>query len=186
MAERSVFHDPTGRRRKRFTLALSFFVLLNLLAATALFASIRLLPAEPPLPIALEHGTPLPPPRQSLLKRTTLSIDHSIQRLLGTRPPSARKVGALPHARAAAALGQRTSVGFYTPWDPSSVASLKQHIGDLDWLAPVWVTVTVGIKPMRSVSAAARAATATASRVREAKESARKTRSIPARSAARS
>lgn len=142
MAERSVFHDPTGRRRKRFTLALTLFVLLNLLAAAALFASIRLLPAEPPLPIALEHGKPLPPSRQSLLKRTSASIDHAVQRLLGTRPPSARRVGALPHVAAATALGQRTSVGFYTPWDPSSVESLKQHVGDLDWLAPVWVTVT--------------------------------------------
>lgn len=141
MPERSVFHDPTGRRRKRFTLAATLFVLLNLLAAAALFASIRLLPAEPPLPIALERGKPLPPPRQSLLRRTSLSIDHAFQRLLGTRPPSARRVGALPAASAAAALGQRVSVGFYTPWDPSSVASLKQHVDDLDWLAPVWVTV---------------------------------------------
>jgi cellulose synthase/poly-beta-1,6-N-acetylglucosamine synthase-like glycosyltransferase/spore germination protein YaaH/peptidoglycan/xylan/chitin deacetylase (PgdA/CDA1 family) len=33
-------------------------------------------------------------------------------------------------------------VGFYGPWDESSRASLQRHIGDLDWLAPVWVTVT--------------------------------------------
>ena len=33
-------------------------------------------------------------------------------------------------------------VGFYVPWDESSTASLQRHIGDLDWLAPVWVTVT--------------------------------------------
>ena len=33
-------------------------------------------------------------------------------------------------------------VGFYAPWDESSTASLQRHIGDLDWLAPVWVTVT--------------------------------------------
>jgi len=34
------------------------------------------------------------------------------------------------------------SVGFYTPWDLSSTASLQRHINDLDWLAPVWLTVT--------------------------------------------
>ena len=33
-------------------------------------------------------------------------------------------------------------VGFYAPWDESSTSSLQRHIGDLDWLAPVWVTVT--------------------------------------------
>ena len=28
------------------------------------------------------------------------------------------------------------------PWDESSTDSLQRHIDDLDWLAPVWVTVT--------------------------------------------
>ena len=34
------------------------------------------------------------------------------------------------------------AIGFYAPWDPASTASLQRHIGELDWLAPVWVTVT--------------------------------------------
>ena len=33
------------------------------------------------------------------------------------------------------------SIGFYVPWDESSTASLQRHINDLDWVAPVWVTV---------------------------------------------
>src|SRR5205085_5108353 len=33
-------------------------------------------------------------------------------------------------------------VGFYRPWDENSRTSLQRHIGDLDWFAPVWVTVT--------------------------------------------
>ena len=37
-------------------------------------------------------------------------------------------------------------VGFYVPWDESSTFSLQRHIGDLDWLAPVWVTVTGRLK----------------------------------------
>ena len=28
------------------------------------------------------------------------------------------------------------------PWDQSSTFSLQRHIGELDWLAPVWLTVT--------------------------------------------
>ncbi|HVI05946.1 MAG TPA: polysaccharide deacetylase family protein, partial [Sphingomicrobium sp.] len=33
-------------------------------------------------------------------------------------------------------------VGFYVPWDESSTFALQRHIGDIDWLAPVWLTVT--------------------------------------------
>ncbi len=33
-------------------------------------------------------------------------------------------------------------VGFYTPWDDASHASLAAHIGELDWLVPVLGTVT--------------------------------------------
>ncbi|HEX8938418.1 MAG TPA: hypothetical protein VF776_09140, partial [Sphingomicrobium sp.] len=65
MADRQIFYDPSGRRRKRFTLALIFFVFLNLLTVTVLFATIRVVPAQPPLPVALEHGVPQPPPKLS-------------------------------------------------------------------------------------------------------------------------
>ena len=65
----------------------------------------------------------------------------AIGRLLGTQPPSPRKVGARRAAAVATALSKPLRVGFYTPWDPSSVASLQRHIGELDWLAPVWFTV---------------------------------------------
>ena len=39
-------------------------------------------------------------------------------------------------------MARPLAVGFYVPWDESSTYSLQRHIGDLDWLAPVWVTVT--------------------------------------------
>eukprot|EP01035_Chromulina_nebulosa_P034866 gene34866-46837_t len=32
------------------------------------------------------------------------------------------------------------AVGFHVPWDPSSAASLRRHIGDLDWLVPGWIS----------------------------------------------
>ena len=31
------------------------------------------------------------------------------------------------------------AVGFYTPWDEGSAASLSRHIGQLDWLVPSWL-----------------------------------------------
>ena len=142
MADRQIFYDPSGRRRKRFTLSLVLFVLLNILTIAALFATIRVVPYQAPLPVALEHGVPQPPPRQSLLARTTRQFNRAIRVLLGAQPPSARQVGARKATTAAAAMSAPLYVGFYRPWDPVSTASLQHHIGDLDWLAPVWVTVT--------------------------------------------
>jgi cellulose synthase/poly-beta-1,6-N-acetylglucosamine synthase-like glycosyltransferase/peptidoglycan/xylan/chitin deacetylase (PgdA/CDA1 family)/spore germination protein YaaH len=142
MAERAVFFDPTGRRRKRFAFGLTLFVLLVVLSLAGLAATIELLPAAEPLPVALERGKPLPPPRTTLLARTGLSLNNAVLRLIGAKPPSARRVGAKRAAAVAVAMGKPLSVGFYTPWDRSSTASLQRHIGDLDWLAPVWLTVT--------------------------------------------
>jgi spore germination protein YaaH len=34
------------------------------------------------------------------------------------------------------------TVAFYAPWDVRGAASLKDHGGRIDWLAPVWVSVT--------------------------------------------
>lgn len=142
MADRQIFYDPSGRRRKRFTLAVVLFVLLNLLTVAVLFATISVAPAQAPLPVALEHGVAQRPPKLSLLARTSRRLDRAIRVLLGSQPPSARVVGARKATAAAAAMSKPLYVGFYTPWDDSSKASLQRHINDLDWLAPVWATVT--------------------------------------------
>jgi len=142
MAQRQVFYDPSGRRGKRFRLAIVLFVLLNILTVAALFGTIRVVPAEPPLPVALEHPLPQHPPKSTLLARTTKQVNLAIRRLLGTQPPSPRRVGARRATAASTAMSKPLYVGFYVPWDESSTFSLERHIGDLDWLAPVWVTVT--------------------------------------------
>src|SRR5438477_1136842 len=142
MADRQIFYDPSGRRRKRFKLGVLLFIILNVLTVAALFATIRVVPAQPPLPVALERGVPQPPPTSTLLARTRVQIDNAIRRLLGTKPPSPRKVGAAKATAIATEMSKPLYVGFYVPWDPSSTASLQHHIGDLDWLAPLWITVT--------------------------------------------
>ena len=142
MIDRPIFYDPSGRRRKRFTLALILFVVLNVLTLATLFATILVEPTQAPLPVALERGVPRPPPRTTLLTRTSKRIDNAIRELLGTQPPSPKRVGARKATAVATAMGRPLYVGFYGPWDESSKASLQRHIGDLDWLAPVWVTVT--------------------------------------------
>jgi cellulose synthase/poly-beta-1,6-N-acetylglucosamine synthase-like glycosyltransferase/peptidoglycan/xylan/chitin deacetylase (PgdA/CDA1 family)/spore germination protein YaaH len=142
LAERAVFFDPTGRRRRRFAVSAILFVLLVVLSLAGLAATIQLLPAAEPLPVALERGKALPPPRTSLLAQTERSINNAINRLTGERAPSARKVGAKLATATATAMGKPIAIGFYTPWDVSSTASLQRHINDIDWLAPVWLTVT--------------------------------------------
>ena len=142
MADRQIFHDPSGRRGRRFRLAVVLFVLLNILSVAALFATIRVVPAQAPLPVALEHGVAQTQPKPTLLARTTRRVNAAIRQLLGAQPPSARRVGARKAAAIATAMSKPLYVGFYGAWDVSSTASLHRHINDLDWLAPVWVTVT--------------------------------------------
>ena len=106
MAQRQIFHDPTGRRRRRFRLAVALFVLLNLLAVAALFATIRVVPAEAPLPVATEHGLPRATPKPTLLGRAQRRVNAAIRSLLGVAPPTTRQVGPRRATAAAAAMAR--------------------------------------------------------------------------------
>src|SRR5690348_13955897 len=128
MAERQIFYDPSGRRGKRFRLAILLFVLLNLLTIAALFATIRVVPVQPPLPVALEHPLPQHPPKSTLLGRTTRQVNLAIRRLLGTQPPSPRRVGARRATAVATAMSKPLYVAFYGAWDENSTSSLRRHI----------------------------------------------------------
>ncbi len=127
MAERAVFHDPTGRRRRRFGVAVTAFVLL-ICSAVGLFAtSIVSTSAGLPLPFTVER----PPVRDlgQLAHDTRREVSHVLRRaswLAKGTPP----------------VGAPLAVGFHAPWDDASAASLERHIGDLDWLVPAWVSVT--------------------------------------------
>jgi len=127
MVERAVFHDPSGRRRRRFGVAVTAFVLL-IVAAIGLFAaSIVSTSAGLPLPFTVER-----PPVRDLGQ-----LAHDTRRDVGK---ALRRASWL--ARPAPAIGAALAVGFHAPWDDASAASLERHIGDLDWLVPAWVSVT--------------------------------------------
>lgn len=130
MSSAPVFYDASGRRRRRFAVAVTAFVLLIVVAIAALGVSIGAVPRAPLLPVEAEHAalTKLPPPHEPLLKRARHDLN-DYARLLGARP---RGVW----------VDQPLAIAFHAPWDESSAASLRRNIAELDWLIPGWVSVT--------------------------------------------
>ncbi|QNQ10476.1 polysaccharide deacetylase family protein [Sphingomonas alpina] len=130
MTQQSIFYDSSGRRRRRFGVAVVAFVLLVVVAVAALAISIGAVPRAPLLPVVAEHPalTKLPPPHEPLLKRTKHRLFDYARLLTGRKRGVAEDVP--------------LAIGFHVPWDESSAASLREHIGELDWLIPGWVSVT--------------------------------------------
>ena len=132
MSQNSVFYDASGRRKRRFTLGVVAFVLLLLLSIAMFAVSIGAVPVAPLLPVEVER-----PPLQRLaaphgvLRRARRSIAYYENKLFGT---SARKP--------AASGNPSLAIAFHTPWDPSSAASLRRHVEQLDWVIPGWMSVT--------------------------------------------
>jgi cellulose synthase/poly-beta-1,6-N-acetylglucosamine synthase-like glycosyltransferase/peptidoglycan/xylan/chitin deacetylase (PgdA/CDA1 family)/spore germination protein YaaH len=127
MDQRAVFHDPSGRRRRRFGIAVTAFVVLICSAIGLFLASILSTSAGSPLPFTAER--PAVRDLGQLAHDTRHSVSHALRRAswLAKGPPVA---------------GAPLAVGFYAPWDDASAASLGRHIGDLDWLVPAWFSVT--------------------------------------------
>lgn len=123
-----VFFDPSGGRQRWSRRAV--VALLLLLIGTAIFFAFTLIQvsAQADLPLDLERRQPAPLSGQL--------------RGVGSRlKAQARGLGWLP-ARPAPLRGQPINLGFYVPWDPSSAAALRRHIGQLDWLAPATLSIT--------------------------------------------
>ena len=129
MGDRAVFFDPSGRRKRRFALALLAFALLLLLSVVLGAVSIGFVPREPLLPVATETETraPIPAPHSSILRRGKRGFDYLLKQL--DQSPGASGTPAL-------------AMAFHRPWEEASVESLKRHIDALDWVLPAWLTVT--------------------------------------------
>src|SRR3954464_6860847 len=118
--EAPVFYDPSGRRRRWSMRVLLGLILVLVAAAFGFAATILDVPAPDPLKVGLERAQP-----------------RSLKAQVGHLRHKARAVTAwLPGANSKPAHRQNV-VGFYTPWDDASHASLAAHIGELDWLVPV-------------------------------------------------
>ena len=129
MGDRAVFFDPSGRRKRRFALALLAFVLLLLLSVVLGAVSIGFVPRAPLLPDATETATMAagPVPHSNVLRSGRRGLDYLLKDL--NRPSGASGTPAL-------------AMAFHRPWEEASVESLKRHIDALDWVLPVWLMVT--------------------------------------------
>ena len=106
-----------------------------------MFATVRVVPSQPPLPVALEHGEAPAAADDAARSNKPAPIRHprlprnsTAKRAQGGRPQGD---GCRDSDEQAALRRLLWSLGRKRP-----EASLQRHIGDLDWLAPVWVTVT--------------------------------------------
>ncbi|MDB5676794.1 MAG: polysaccharide deacetylase [Sphingomonas bacterium] len=131
MTPSPIFYDASGRRRRRFALGVAAFVALLLISVIALVVSIGAVPRPPLLPFQAEHpaATRLPPPRASLLARARRDVRAYARFLTGAPARGVHE-------------DTQVAIAFHVPWDPSSAASLRRHIGELDWLVPGWISVT--------------------------------------------
>jgi len=131
MNARPVFYDATGKRRRRFAVAVIAFVLLILLSISLFAASIIKVPVQPPLPFEAER-----PPVHANAGGPLGAWAHVARRKLRH---AARWLMPGAHDNAVSPV---LAISFHTPWDDASAASLARHVNDLDWLVPDWVSVT--------------------------------------------
>jgi spore germination protein YaaH len=121
--EQPIFYDASGKRRKWSLRTLAVLLVLIVLAAVGLAATVVSVPIPSAITPVRERGQPRPIPEQ---------IRH-LRRQIGSWLPVT--------TRAAGAVNQIT-VGFYVPWDPDSKASLQRHIGQIDWVVPTLASFT--------------------------------------------
>ncbi|NIJ21522.1 peptidoglycan/xylan/chitin deacetylase (PgdA/CDA1 family)/spore germination protein YaaH/GT2 family glycosyltransferase [Sphingomonas naasensis] len=114
-----IFFDPTGRRGRRAKRAAAIGIALMLLAAVAFATTLVAVPRERALAL------PFSQPHPAQLRGT--HARHG----LGAWLPAMRSKD--PHTP--------LSVGFYQPGDEASLASLRRHLGSLDWVVPALVTI---------------------------------------------
>lgn len=116
-----VFFDPSGRRGRWSRRLVAGAIILVILSAIAFASTLISVPRgrDLTLPLPQTHATPL-----------TL-IDRAHARLRGWLPTAK---GANPQTP--------LTIGFYMPDDDASIASLRRHVGAMDWVVPATVTLS--------------------------------------------
>ncbi|HWW63587.1 MAG TPA: glycosyltransferase [Sphingomonadaceae bacterium] len=131
MVDRPIFFDASGRRRRRFALAVAAFILLVLLAGGIFAASIMAVAPQPELPFAVER-----PPMHGLSRHDGF-VSHQSRSLRRALRYADRLWVGQPKQGA-----QPLAIAFHAPWDDASAASLLRHVNELDWLVPGWISIT--------------------------------------------
>ncbi|MFS0773795.1 polysaccharide deacetylase family protein [Sphingomonas sp. 1P08PE] len=115
-----IFFDPSGRRGVWARRTVALLIATIMLAAVAFATTLVLTPRAIglPLPFARRHGELFAP----------------------------RVGGSAAHHRWLPRLSANTphtplTIGFYVPGDDAGIASLRQHVGTLDWLVPALANV---------------------------------------------
>ncbi|MDP1027556.1 glycosyltransferase [Sphingomonas sp. KR1UV-12] len=110
-----IFFDPSGRRGVRARRAVAVLIAAIVLAAIAFATTLVMTPRAIglPLPFARRHGELFAP-------RSSAAAHH--RRWLPLRTADAPNTP--------------LTIGFYVPGDDAGIASLRQHVGTLDWLVP--------------------------------------------------
>ena len=122
---RPVFFDATGQRNRWSKRVVAALLALIIGSAIGLALTILAVPA----------GSAIHPLGERSQARPLVE---QVARLRRTGR------GWLLPARRGASSTKPLSVGFYVPWDPDSLASLKRHIDDIDWVVPTLVSITDG------------------------------------------
>ena len=123
---RPIFFDASGRRRRLTLPAISFALIAILIAAIVFAVTIVDVPVPLAMPLRMERSRPEGIGQQ--LGRIGASLHAS---LAGWLPRGGRASAARP-----------VTVAFYVPWDDASRASLRQHVAQIDWVAPALLSVT--------------------------------------------
>lgn len=128
MNKKPVFYDSSGKRRRRFALAIVAFFALLFLAIATLFATVAIPSIGQNLPFSIGRA-PIKAQPNGITSHTRINFHRALSRIgLVKTPPKPLK--------------DTLSMAFYTPWDDASIASLSRHINDIDWLSPGWLSVT--------------------------------------------
>lgn len=130
---RPIFYDQSGRRKRIAQPALLALLLVVLAGACAFAVTIMDVPVPPALALPIER------PRPEGIAQQFSRIGHAVNK--GARSAAQLAASWLPSGHGGSTL-RPVRVAFYVPWDDASRASLRRHVGQVDWVAPALVSVT--------------------------------------------
>jgi poly-beta-1,6 N-acetyl-D-glucosamine synthase len=143
VSDRTVFHDPSGQRRRWMLRLVAVLGGFGIIVSAVFVVSLIVLPAFPPNPAVPEEvrhafapGIPKLGPREQRMRhfllsraRQTLLRQITVEERARSTPPAKPVTGGM-------------MVGFYAPWQPTGLHSLRANAGSITHLMPAWLTLS--------------------------------------------